>query len=305
LAGTNRRALAAPVQNHCTMTAPLSLGTLLVCLTLSSLAQQIVVEPGRPMPRQATYITLDHYFAEVIYQLDFQPDSTDAGSRLQEAMVLHLGPQVSRFMSQNALRRQQAVREVQTWGDMNRLLAGPNTNHRSAFRAEIFHNHPEGKLTTHDRVFMDSFEYHEPLYPFSWELTGLTDSIEGHAVQQARTTYGGRQWLAWFAPALPFGAGPYKFGGLPGLILKVHDSRNHYVFTLEKTTAFESPGAIEVSDTRRLHTSRERFWQAWQRFQEDAVNITREFIIDPAPGTEQTIERNMRRRNNPIELRPD
>lgn len=284
------------------MAQKFGLSVLLAFMILSAQGQQIRVDPSRPMPRQASYTILGHYFAEVIYQLEFQPDSTDAGSRRQEPMVLHLGQQLSRFMSHNAFRRQMAVREVQTWDDMNRMLADPNTRFSSAFNAEIFHNLPQGMLTTHDRVFTDNFEYQEPLYPFSWELGSLTDSIQGHAIQQAFTTYGGRQWVAWFAPALPFNAGPYKFGGLPGLILKLHDSQMHYVFSLDRITAFETPGYIEVSDRRRISTSRQNFWQAWQRFQEDAVNITREFLIDPAPGTEQTIERNMRRRNNPIEL---
>lgn len=42
---------------------------------------------------------------------------------------------------------------------------------------------------------------------------------------------GGRQWIAWFTSEIPLSEGPYKFGGLPGLILEVADSEGDYRYT--------------------------------------------------------------------------
>ncbi|MGC3977437.1 MAG: GLPGLI family protein [Paludibacteraceae bacterium] len=36
---------------------------------------------------------------------------------------------------------------------------------------------------------------------------------------------------AWFTPEIPIKEGPYKFSSLPGLILKISDDKNHYIFT--------------------------------------------------------------------------
>ena len=47
---------------------------------------------------------------------------------------------------------------------------------------------------------------------------------------KATTNYKGREWVVWFAPETHLNIGPWKFHGLPGLILKAEDSENHYIF---------------------------------------------------------------------------
>ncbi|WP_262484509.1 GLPGLI family protein [Chryseobacterium scophthalmum] len=57
-------------------------------------------------------------------------------------------------------------------------------------------------------------------------------TIGKYKVQKAETNYGGRNWVAWFTTELPFSNGPYIFGGLPGLIISIQDTDNHYSFNL-------------------------------------------------------------------------
>lgn len=44
---------------------------------------------------------------------------------------------------------------------------------------------------------------------------------------------GGRQWIAWFTNEIPFQDGPFKFYGLPGLIVKLEDSEDYHKFLLK------------------------------------------------------------------------
>lgn len=64
-----------------------------------------------------------------------------------------------------------------------------------------------------------------------WEFSSESPvRILGYACSKARTSYAGREYTAWYAPDLPAAYGPYKFHGLPGLILKVEDSNGMYVW---------------------------------------------------------------------------
>jgi len=67
---------------------------------------------------------------------------------------------------------------------------------------------------------------------FDWQISPDTITIGGMKCQQATTDFGGRKWIAWFAPEVPINDGPYKFRGLPGLIVKVYDSKEQWSFNL-------------------------------------------------------------------------
>jgi GLPGLI family protein len=84
-------------------------------------------------------------------------------------------------------------------------------------------------LSYTDVIAEDYYHYDEKL-DFNWRLTAKTDTIGGYLCQSAVTTYAGRQWEAFFAPDIPINAGPYKFKGLPGLILRLSDSTGSYEF---------------------------------------------------------------------------
>lgn len=47
---------------------------------------------------------------------------------------------------------------------------------------------------------------------------------------KATAKFRGRTYEAWFASDIPIFNGPWKFGGLPGLILSLTDSKNEYHF---------------------------------------------------------------------------
>lgn len=56
----------------------------------------------------------------------------------------------------------------------------------------------------------------------NWKIfKNETKKIAGYTCYKATTNFRGSEILAYYAPALPYSAGPYKFFGLPGLILDV------------------------------------------------------------------------------------
>lgn len=56
---------------------------------------------------------------------------------------------------------------------------------------------------------------------FEWDFTGDKKTVAGYTCHAATMHFRGRDYIAYFAPDIPMSAGPYKFGGLPGLILEI------------------------------------------------------------------------------------
>ena len=63
-----------------------------------------------------------------------------------------------------------------------------------------------------------------------WQLKKDTITILGQLCQKAVTYFRGRNYNAWFANKIPFNVGPYKFVGLPGLILRISDDKGRFKF---------------------------------------------------------------------------
>ncbi|SFI27820.1 GLPGLI family protein [Halpernia frigidisoli] len=67
-----------------------------------------------------------------------------------------------------------------------------------------------------------------------WKISDEKMDLNGDKVQKATTDFGGRIWTAWFSENIKISDGPYKFYGLPGLILKLEDASGDYGFTFLK-----------------------------------------------------------------------
>lgn len=66
-----------------------------------------------------------------------------------------------------------------------------------------------------------------------WKILPDKQKIGEYSTQKATAEFAGRKWTAWFTTDIPFQDGPYKFRGLPGLILKLEDSTESHIFVLK------------------------------------------------------------------------
>lgn len=82
------------------------------------------------------------------------------------------------------------------------------------------------------------------------DWTVRADSIkeyQGLSVVFATGHYGGRDYEAWFTPQIPYPVGPYRFGGLPGLIVTLNstdDYVNYELLRIEEISLEESDLAL-------------------------------------------------------------
>lgn len=84
-----------------------------------------------------------------------------------------------------------------------------------------------------------NFVYQEDSQHNNWKLGTEVITIGQLNCQNAQLDYGGRNWTAWFTPEIPIKDGPYKFFGLPGLIVSISDSTESWQFDLIDLTSID------------------------------------------------------------------
>ena len=97
----------------------------------------------------------------------------------------------------------------------------------------IYTNYPKEKRTVQDAAFLDYYIYEDDLEPQQWTM--VPDSVKtilDYSCRKAVCTYRGRTYEAWYCPDIPVSLGPWKFSGLPGLIMSVRDIKGHYTFDI-------------------------------------------------------------------------
>lgn len=248
------------------------------------------------------YTQLEPAKLKCYFLLTWQEDSLNPFHKREEKMVLLLGKQNSLFLSYGSFFLDSVVQKN---ANMNfETFRQLNAPRRFAHHFSILKNFPTGQITTSDRVFSDVFIYNEPMSKIQWKLTNETSQIKGHSVQKATTSFGGRVWEAWFAESIPFKDGPYKFSGLPGLILKIQDTKGHYIFEIKSIQATNEYVYFRHL-SNHIQTTKRQFLEIQRRFSQDAAGI----ILSSGVPLHQSqnadlkrIEANLRRRNNPIEL---
>lgn len=74
--------------------------------------------------------------------------------------------------------------------------------------------------------------YDEPFSEFDWNIVeDSTKMILDYQCIMATTDYHGRKWTVWFSPEIPTQDGPWKFCGLPGLIMEATEPSGQHYFT--------------------------------------------------------------------------
>ena len=95
----------------------------------------------------------------------------------------------------------------------------------------VYKNYPTGQMTITDQISSQDYCYVDSLHTQTWTMGDSTREVLGYTCQQATADFRGRRWTAWFTTDIPVSDGPWKLGGLPGLILEAYDEGQQHVFT--------------------------------------------------------------------------
>lgn len=136
---------------------------------------------------------------------------------------------------------------------------------------------------------------------FDWAISNEKQKIGEYNTQKATTNFGGRKWTAWFSNDIPLQDGPYKFNGLPGLIVKIEDADKNYSWELKGNKKVKDFQEISYAEKVRpggagslVVVSRDKFEKTFNDYKKDPFSSVRQQI--PAnmmgqkiPGSDKTI----------------
>lgn len=136
----------------------------------------------------------------------------------------------------------------------------------------IFRDYDKNVSIVHQRYDLSNWQLNEEISKPQWEIQDSTITILGYDCIMATSDYRGRSWSAFFSSEIPIPEGPWKLIGLPGLILKAHDSKNEYSYEATEINT-SNPGLVEYFNYRDRLIIRDRLKGLTRRYREKESNI--------------------------------
>ena len=177
---------------------------------------------------------------EGLVRISYEFTQTDEKGRCRtDTMYLDLGLNRSVFYSKDKDRRNQLYTErhdKMKWifggNSYEKLIARLEKNNTSDIRIPgnddptfyIYKDRRLSEVTTVDELDpIPRFRaiFRENLPPLPWEMQEGKEEILDYLCEKATVSFRGRDYTAWYAIRVPIDDGPWKFYGLPGLILDI------------------------------------------------------------------------------------
>lgn len=231
----------------------------------------------------ADSVTCDRTLLNVAYKLSFRP-LPEQQNPWEDLIVLQIGTRLTKQFSAWAYQIDSAMTMRHRYGLSGNWM-GPEEAAKefAKIRAKLplipagqlwFGLSPKGRKFTscHSELFKfrgtnhftiiqpepesdlngKGFVYEDIPPALQWNIN-YTDSTEiaGYRCRKATTRFRGRTYTAWYAVELPFSEGPYKFGGLPGLILQIEDDAGEYRWNVLLIDTHERPIVRYAYDYQR------------------------------------------------------
>lgn len=263
------------------------------------------------------------------YELTYAPNKDSLGKKNKEMMILDITKDKSIYrdylaVSQDSILKAEveAMQKAGVFKDLSKTIKQPKFMH------VITKTYPSMEISYADYILQDKVSYKES-NPFDWKVSTEKAKIGEYNAQKATTSFAGRNWTAWFSTEIPFQDGPYKFSGLPGLIVKVEDDAKNYSWELKGNKKIDNYSQESYSEKlmkqfgqgkNNLEVSRDKFEQMYSAYKKDPFGSIRSQLSQiPADakmpdGTsmsqmmrdaEEKLKQHLSENNNTIELTVD
>ena len=221
----------------------------------------------------------------VAYNYSFVSD-TALMKAYSEKMLLEVGYTTNRYYSRHSEIRDSLMVISFEEGYARDGVSDPAfrlfpKNQRITYR-DLYTLKAKNKVKWMDSFKVATTEYQvsENVEKWNWTILQEQDTILGYLCHKAESEFRGRKWYAWFSMDIPYNFGPWKMGGLPGLILKAEDSeglfnwiaigieqpkkRNIYLYSKELAPSYPLDSRWSTLNIRKC--TRKELDKLWKRY---------------------------------------
>jgi GLPGLI family protein len=147
--------------------------------------------------------------------------------------------------------------------------------------------------------------FYEDFVPQNWTITTEQKQIGKFSCRKATTSFRGRDYVGYYTAEIPISTGPFKFSGLPGLILELYDTKKEVSFEATLVAIPYNTNFEITFDTTSL-VSREEFKRkmkiAFEQIAKDSEQRDRETESRSARDGFRVTSKSGIRTNKGIEL---
>lgn len=215
---------------------------------------------------------------EVRYLVSYVTD-TVKNIVLEDTFCLRFNEEKSLFYESDTFMKDSLrYNDIAKWSDMmSKILTISYPRNKGEADYYVLTDYVQGTYIYQDRIAGGTYRYSDSLPSFDWQILPEYKDINGTKCQKAVGRYMGRKYEAWYATNLPVKACPWKFYGLPGLIVEVYDSKHLYSFKMvDMQPCF---GKIALFPSRHFKTTKDKFLKEQSLYLADPVYYEENYAL--------------------------
>ncbi|MNK34466.1 hypothetical protein D3C87_529740 [compost metagenome] len=217
-----------------------------------------------------------------IYEYKFISDSTNVEDVKTEMMFLDTTKEGSKYYSYTVFNADSAMKvnlekQLAATGSINIT----SEMRKGEVRYSVTKTYPYYKIFLHRRLGMDKYKISEDR-KINWKISSEKEKIGEWNAQKAEADFAGRHWIAWFSTEIPIQDGPYKFNGLPGLIVKIEDKKGSHKLELKGIKNIQGDLDINVFEAREIAVNSKQFQKVIKDYENDPTKGIRQMQMGGA-----------------------
>ncbi|MFP3591043.1 GLPGLI family protein [Chryseobacterium sp. SIMBA_038] len=271
-------------------------------------------------------LIIDAQYQRFVYEYKFAIDSTAKDKTETELMNLDIAPKGSKFYSKDyqeldSLMNAYIQKQVKL-GIKDISLSG--MGYKGEMRYFVEKSYPDYVLSYFNSLLSDEYLVQDTRKQ-QWKILSDKEKIGNFNAQKAVCDFAGRKWIAWFTTDIPIQDGPYKFHGLPGLIIKLEDNTHSHIFELKGVKKLPQTAEWKSQKEKKRYNAlitlnQEKYKKVFKDYLQDPMKGQRQLlnngtiiemrdesgkVIDPAKQMredEKRLKEKMKKQNNILEL---